>query len=155
MLTGASGRTVTLVADSTGGGMIETVVVDGYPLRTKGDAYALLVFDPTPLAALVGEEQSRRSGLGLPSGLGGAATGAAPRVEVPCMGQAGREPDLAGPGRSGWTVPGPGSDWRVLRPVLPDRPPAGRKPQLFDTMIRWRESRPSAGCLSGGDGHSI
>ena len=47
-LTGASGRTVTLVADSTGGGMIETRVVDGYPLRTKGDAYVLLVFDPNP-----------------------------------------------------------------------------------------------------------
>ncbi len=32
-LTGASGRTVTLVGVSTGGGMVETVVVDGFPLQ--------------------------------------------------------------------------------------------------------------------------
>ena len=51
-LTGASGRSVTLVADSTGGGMIETRVVDGYPLRTQGDAHVLLVFDPNPVPTL-------------------------------------------------------------------------------------------------------
>lgn len=51
-LTGASGRSVTLVADSSGGGMIETRVVDGYPLWTQGDAHVLLVFDPNPVPTL-------------------------------------------------------------------------------------------------------
>lgn len=44
-LTDAGGRAVSVAADSTGGGMIETRVVDGYELRTVGDAYVLLVFD--------------------------------------------------------------------------------------------------------------
>ena len=63
-LTGVSGRTVSLVADSTGGGMIETRVVDGYPLQTKGDAHVLLVFDPD--GALHAGRVRRRAVSGLP-----------------------------------------------------------------------------------------
>ena len=45
VLTGQSGRTVSLVGNSTGGGMIETVTVDDFPLQTKGDTFLLLLFD--------------------------------------------------------------------------------------------------------------
>ena len=37
---------VDLVGDSTGGGMVETVTLDGFPYRTLGDAFVLLVQDP-------------------------------------------------------------------------------------------------------------
>ena len=46
ILTGQSGLMVELVGDSTGGGMVETVMVDGFPYRTLGDAFVLLVQDP-------------------------------------------------------------------------------------------------------------
>ena len=46
VLTGQRGRMVSLVGDSTGGGMVETKLVNGYPLRVKGDSYVVLVFDP-------------------------------------------------------------------------------------------------------------
>lgn len=42
-LTGRSGKRVTLVGNSTGGGMVETVAVDGFPLRTKGDSFVALL----------------------------------------------------------------------------------------------------------------
>ena len=54
ILTGRGGREAELVGNSTGGGMVETVAVNGFPLRTIGDAYALLVFDAQ---RQIGEEQ--------------------------------------------------------------------------------------------------
>ena len=38
VLTGESGRTAEIVGNSTGGGMVETVSVDGFPLRVIGDS---------------------------------------------------------------------------------------------------------------------
>ena len=46
VLTGADGLMVDLVGDSTGGGMVGTVTLDGFPYRTLGDAYVVLVQDP-------------------------------------------------------------------------------------------------------------
>ena len=46
VLTGRSGRAATLVGISTGGGMVETVALDGFPLRTIGDDFVLLLFEP-------------------------------------------------------------------------------------------------------------
>ena len=45
ILTGKSGKKVSLVANSIGGGMIETVWIDGYSFVGKGDTYVLCVFD--------------------------------------------------------------------------------------------------------------
>ncbi len=45
VLTGESGRTATMVGASTGGGMVETVSVDGLPLEVKGDTFVLLVIE--------------------------------------------------------------------------------------------------------------
>ena len=58
-LTGREGRKVTLVGDSTGGGMIETRYVDGYPLRLRGDSYVLLIFDPQRLVTPARAERAR------------------------------------------------------------------------------------------------
>jgi L-serine dehydratase len=57
VLTGRDGLMVTLVGDSTGGGMVETVALDGFPYRTIGDAWVLLVQDP--LEALSSEDLER------------------------------------------------------------------------------------------------
>jgi len=144
------------VADSTGGGMIETRVVDGYPLRTKGDAYVLLVFDPNPVPTLpVAAFVTAVSGLpGLVEvgASSNAVTGSKLKVE-------GSDLRLSTFDLQPSTTPGtlhwvrlaeppdleairrklPGFRVAVLDPILPvlDRP--GRKPQLFDTMVRWRE----------------
>ena len=42
VLTGVSGKIISLVGNSVGGGMIEIVCVNGYPCATCGDAYVLL-----------------------------------------------------------------------------------------------------------------
>ena len=51
ILTGTSGKVATLVGDSTGGGMVETRVVNGYPLHENylypGDAPSDQEFDVT------------------------------------------------------------------------------------------------------------
>ena len=156
ILIGTSGRSVSLVADSTGGGMIETRVVDGYPLRTKGDAYVLLVFDPNPVPTLsVAAFVTAVSGLpGLVEvgASSNAVTGSKLKVEGSGfqLSTFDLQPSTT-PGTLHWvrlaerpdlgaiTQALPGYRVAVLDPILPvlDRP--GRKPQLFDTMVRWRE----------------
>jgi len=155
-LSGASGRSVALVADSTGGGMIETRVVDGYPLRTKGDTYVLLVFDPNPvptlpIAAFV-TAVAGLPGLVEVGASSSAVTGSKLKVE-------GSDPQLSTFDLQPPTIPGtlywarlaeppdldairrklPGFRLAVLDPILPVLDTPARKPQLFDSMVRWRE----------------
>lgn len=129
-LTGASGRVATLVADSIGGGMVETRLVDGYPLRTRGDAYVLLGFcPPSADPALFDRVAATLPGL-IETGVSGspdATTGAL------CWARLCQPPDCA---EMKAALPG----WRaaVLAPILPVLDTPARKPQLFDTMTRWR-----------------
>lgn len=129
-LTGQAGRTVSLVGDSTGGGMVETQQVNGYPLRVKGDTYVLLIFDPeqavTPaqveglkreLPALVGASHSRAAAGGM---LHYFKTAEPPELEAI---------------RAGF----PDREVALLRPVLPVITTPNRQPQLFNTMTGWRE----------------
>ena len=133
VLTGRDGLMVTLVGDSTGGGMVQTVTLDGYPYRTIGDAYVLLVQDP--LGAL-SDDDLGRLGARFPAVLAAATVrgdgrGALHVFELPA------DPDLEG-------VPdlvagaAPVHRLALLRPVLPVVSRPGRKPQLFDTMAEWR-----------------
>ena len=130
ILTGESGRRVSLVGDSIGGGMVETQTIDGYPLRYKGDAYLLLIFDPQELLddgqqdgfsltlpSLVVKGHSRAKGLGCMSYF---LTADPPDMEL--VRAAFPEHQIA-----------------MIRPVLPVLTRPERKPQLFDTMSRWRE----------------
>ena len=122
-----------MVGDSTGGGMVETLVADGFPLRTIGDAFVLLVFDPVgalneghlgglcgPASGLIESETIRADGSGRMHVL---------RLEA--------EPDLA-------SVSALLDEWglsvrlALLKPVVPVIARRGRKPQLFDTMTGWR-----------------
>jgi L-serine dehydratase len=133
VLTAADGRTASMVGTSTGGGMIETLVADGFPLRTIGDAFVLLVFDS---AGALNEEQ-----LGW---LCGWASGLIESETVRADGS-GRmyvlrletEPGLAAVGA---LLDDLGLSVRLalLKPVVPVIARRGREPQLFDTMTGWR-----------------
>ena len=129
-LTGASGKTVTLVGDSTGGGMIETKVVEGYPLRVKGDSYVLLLPDlqeslsqtemvalAAELPALVEMGRSKAPGKGCLYYFRIADPPDLPAVQA-------RFPEHA---------------VAMLKQVLPVLTRPERKPQLFDTMTSWRQ----------------
>ena len=130
VLTGQSGKTVSLVGDSTGGGMIETVLVNGYPFRSIGDTYVALVFDPRNA---VSAAQSDRIAHALPGLVEAGTSESADRGALHYFKLA-EAPDLAG--LRGQLQ---GLDVGLLKPVLPVISRAGRKPQLFDTMTGWRE----------------
>ena len=130
VLTGPRGQVVTLVGDSTGGGMVETRVVDGYPLRVKGDTYVLLLFDAQERLTRAQRDALQAH---LPALVDAGASTVAGRGTLHYFKTA-DPPDLDG-------VRAQCPDVRVacLRPVLPVLTRPERKPQLFDTMTRWRE----------------
>jgi L-serine dehydratase len=132
VLTGKDGLMVTLVGDSTGGGMVETVTLDGFPFRTIGDAWVLLVQDP--MGALSSEDLERLRAR-FPAVLDLRTVrvdghGALHVFELPV------EPDLAG--MDDVLAGAPVHRLALLRPLLPVVSRPGRKPQLFDTMADWR-----------------
>ena len=132
VLTGKDGLMVTLVGDSTGGGMVETVTLDGFPFRTIGDAWVLLVQDP--MEALSSEDLERLRAR-FPAVLDlqtvrAEGHGALHVIELPV------EPDLAG--LDDVLAGAPVHRLALLRPLLPVVGQPGRKPQLFDTMAEWR-----------------
>jgi len=129
-LTGESGKTVSLVGDSTGGGMVETRAVEGYPLRVKGDSFVLLVFDPL---CSVAEARLAEIGAQLPALIEAGECRREPGGRL-CFFKTAEAPDL---GRVKRMVPG--QPVALLRPVLPVITRPERQAQLFDTMVRWRE----------------
>jgi L-serine dehydratase len=134
VLAGRSGLMVELVAASTGGGMVETAAVDGFPLHTIGDAYVLLAYDPREVLTPESVEAVRRALVGVL----GTATLRVPGRGALHVFRARSEPDVGAVS----AVMGPekmGGRLALLRPLLPvlDRP--DRPPQLFDSMMRWRE----------------
>lgn len=134
VLTSAGGQTVTLVGTSTGGGMIETLLVDGFAWRSVGDAYALLLFDREE--AMSGGQLERLSAelLGLIDSktlqAGGSGRLHVLRLEV--------APDLVS---VGGVLDEQGFTGRValLRPVAPVTLRREGRQQLFATMTGWRE----------------
>jgi L-serine dehydratase len=174
ILTGESGRTATLVGTSTGGGMIETVSVDGLSLEVKGDTFVLLVVEGSDEVAGAREEASPAAdGSDDADGADAAASesdsgGAAEAADVPDVtptqlrmltaGLAGvveertvfglsgamrvarlaRPPDLEAVQAAAAAV-SPRLRVSLLRPVLPVITQPQRRPQLFETMTRWRE----------------
>lgn len=123
ILTSAEGQEATLVGASIGGGMVETCMVDGYPLRVKGDTYVLLIEDAAAMLprATVEGIGTRLSGV-VEAGEVAAAAGAADvRPEVGAV-----------------RAPAP-PRVRMLAPVLPVMTLPGRRPQLFTTVMGWRE----------------
>ena len=130
ILTGKSGRKASLVVDSIGGGMVETVRINDYKFSGKGDTCVLLVFDPDgridrqSLTEAVSEEQTV-----LEFGTG----------------------KNYGDGILYWYKIGEDSitenmekflsdkDHAVLAAILPVASRPDKQPQLFDTMVKWRQ----------------
>ena len=134
VLTGRSGRAAELVGNSTGGGMVETVTVNGFPLHTIGDTYALLVFDAQKQ---VGEPQLAALVPELPELVDSHEVAVDGRGVLRAYMLA-VEPELVALfGLLSANLPG--VTVAVLRPLLPVISPLDRKPQLFFTMTGWRE----------------
>ncbi len=119
--------------------MVETVTVNGFPLHTIGDTYALLVFDAQ---RQIGEEQLAALASKLPELVGSHEVAVDGRGLLRAFMLA-VEPDLVA--LNGLLTAGlPGVSVAVLEPLLPVISQIDRKPQLFDTMTRWREIAESA-----------
>lgn len=131
ILSAVNGRTVELVGESTGGGMVRTVSVNGYELRTMGDAWTLLVTYPAASSETRSLDALERLDGVLEhtavSGNHGILHAFSLREEP----DGGRVSDVVG------VVPG--VDFAVLPPLLTTLSDPARKPQLFDSMIAWRE----------------
>jgi L-serine dehydratase len=134
VLTGESGLMVDLVGDSTGGGMVETVTVDGFSYRTLGDAYVLLVQDPREALS---DEKLERLRAELPEIVDARTVRADGRGVLYAFALP-VEPVLE-PLREVLDGDLPVLRLALLRPVLPVVSQPDRKPQLFDTLSRWRE----------------
>ena len=114
--------------------MVETVAVNGFPLRTIGDTYVLLVFGAQKP---IGEEQLAALVPELPQLVGSHEVGV-DGLGVMRAYMLAVEPDLAA--LNGLLTAGlPGVNVAVLKPLLPVISQLDRKPQLFDTMTRLRE----------------
>ena len=108
--------------------------MDGFPYRTLGDAFVLLVQDPQEALS---DEKLERLRAELPDVVDAQAVrvdgrGVLYAFALPV------EPDLAGAAR-GARRRRPVLRLALLRPLLPVVSRPDRKPQLFDTMTRWRE----------------
>ncbi len=129
ILTGVSGRKASLVVDSIGGGMVETVRVNGYEFRGKGDTYVLFVFDPDGTMDAGALDKAVSAGQNvLESGTGrNYENGILHWYKLGEDVTAGTRQLLSG------------KDIAVLKPILPVVSKSDKKPQLFDSMVKWRE----------------
>lgn len=161
ILTGVSGKKVSLVANSIGGGMIETVWVNGYEFVGKGDTYVLCVYDEacaldheilyTKIAECqpvlehgTGEGQNRTveqaDGTTIGYGIGMMhwfKIDCEPVAETKGM----LEKIVAAKGADGETKAkhGLGScAYAVLKPILPVPTTSTKRPQLYQDMVEWR-----------------
>jgi L-serine dehydratase len=128
-LTGKSGKVVTLVGNSIGGGMVETVWVNGYHFSGKGDTYVLFVvdqdknFDATALSKTInsfadvleeGVSEGKDEGIAY-----WFKVGTQPSPEL--IHALGNKP------------------YMIMAPVLPVLTTRAKKEQLFDSMVKWRQ----------------
>ncbi len=127
VLTGRSGRRVTLVGTSTGGGMVETIAVDGFALRTIGDAYVVLVFEPDPASgsALAASARprlrrcARRAPRRSAARRGRDDRGRRPRVAAACTPSASPPSPTRGRWPPRWRLPATARAWPCCGPCCP------------------------------------
>ena len=129
ILTGTGGKVTTLVGDSIGGGMVETVSINGYPLRDHGDTYMVLVYDPQKNISASSVFENARAKWKV-IGEGTVKTeerGNLYYIKI-------SEPVDIGVLGDIQNI----SDIDVMAPVLPVISTAQKKPQLFSTVTEWR-----------------
>ena len=140
ILTGVSGKKASLVANSIGGGMIETVWVNGYEFVGKGDTYVLCVYDEvremdheilyTKISACqsvlehgIGEGQNKENGYGI---------GQMHWFKIDCEPTEETKSVMAG------VQDFDSCTYAVLKPVLPVPTTSTKQAQLFVDMVEWR-----------------
>lgn len=126
IITGQSGKVAALVGDSTGGGMIETQWVNGFPLKVKGDCHVVLVFDQ------YGTFQQRTINSYFKDLLEEGC------VEVEGKGWLHYFKVAGVPDLEAIRSVLPGVRVELLKAILPVITRPEKKPQLFDTMTQWR-----------------
>jgi L-serine dehydratase len=128
VLTGTDGRMVTLVGDSTGGGMVETKVINGFPYRFKGDTNLAMVIAPpgntidedevlATLSAIVHHDVVVHEQLGS-------------ALFVQSGDEIDRDAVRSAAGETNHVF--------FTRSILPTVTRPDKKPQLFDTVTEWR-----------------
>ena len=129
ILTGKSGKAVSIVGDSTGGGMIETKIINGFPLRLKGDTFVALIFSKNNNFEEIVKEIKTNIEDTVDEGL----------VESEEQGflyylKTSESIDIEKIkyDRSQYSI-------KLLPPILPVITKSTKKPQLFTTMTQWRE----------------
>ena len=139
-LTGRSGKKITLVVNSTGGGMVETVAVNGIRFSGKGDSWVILIFDTDPednkyaqkIKDIVkreyevltsGDSFERAEGAENPAGF--------KRLLWFCLEE---RPDIELIRKES-----PKKEVFLMEPVLPVITSARKKPQRYSTFKEWRE----------------
>ena len=161
ILTGVSGKKASLVANSIGGGMIETVWVNGYAFEGKGDTYVLCVFDEARtlnadelaekisacqpvLGYGIGEGQNKvmvqADGASVGYGIGvmhwfkidSELNEAAKAVLAKICA------DGSAAGQDAGVQESKSCSYAVLKPVLPVPTTSTKKPQLYKDMVEWR-----------------
>ncbi|MBQ7796042.1 MAG: L-serine ammonia-lyase, iron-sulfur-dependent, subunit alpha [Lachnospiraceae bacterium] len=147
IITGVSGKQATLVANSIGGGMIETVWANGYSFVGKGDTYVLCVFDreralaTDVLAAKIsavqpvlecgmGEGQNKIDEQNPEKGYG---IGVMHWFKIDCALTEDAKAVLDGIAKEV-----SGIDYAVMKPILPVPTTSTKKPQLYKDMVEWR-----------------
>lgn len=148
ILTGKSGKKASLVANSIGGGMIETVWINGYSFVGKGDTYVLCVFDPArelDCGELCRKISACQPVLGHGTGEGqnkadpGDDTGegekkANPGYGIGVMHWFKMDGELTAETKTVLD----GMDYAVLKPILPVPTKSTKQPQLYSDMVEWR-----------------
>lgn len=127
-LTGKSGKQISAITKSVGGGLVETMFLNGYPFKCDGNTYVLLLFD---------KEKSLD--------LEAASKIIASKLDILQSGMSRQNSS----GVMYWfktdTDPSAISDQfnnietAVLKPITAVVDNRKRSPQLFDTMVKWRE----------------
>lgn len=129
ILTGTDDRTVSLVGNSTGGGMIETVQVLGFPYRSKGDAYVACIRAGGNIREL---DSFLRSAVQRYGALEMTAIGDQKSGLLFCIRS---ETELAG--LKAELEPYPEAEYFQMRPLLPVVTARNKKEQLFQTFTDW------------------
>jgi L-serine dehydratase len=130
-LAGKSGKKVWLLGNSIGGGLVETVKVDGYTFSARGDAYMVLLFDPhknmdgeKAFAALEGDYVLLGKGEVIEPGLGRLYW-----FETSDPVDADKAKQI-----TGW------HSVSVLKPLCPVIKQKDRMPRLFAGFTEWKEA---------------
>ena len=137
-LTDRDDETHELLGVSTGGGMIETLLVDGFPFVSQGDSYSLLVYADDALDSAQLQARLERLELRgvLESGQSDNINTDSPWTHLYWY-KLEDEPQQISALQS-ITVAGASCRITVLPPVLPVCTTRSKQPQLFDSITQWR-----------------